>query len=207
MTQELKFKIIIIGDSGVGKTSMLLKYVDDYFPETHIATIGVEYKTKTLIKGKYKISLNIWDTAGQERFKSITKTFFNNTTGALFVYDITKRASFSGPTGVKSWIKDSQEYDKFDSIIVGNKIDLEKKREIKFSELKELGVKNKMDFFETSAKTGKNINEVFDKLVDNIIKNRSEEELIKEFGIKSNSKNKKLSKKNDNKKRHVANEL
>ena len=201
MTQELKFKIIIIGDSGVGKTSMLLKYVDDYFPETHIATIGVEYKTKTLIKGKYKISLNIWDTAGQERFKSITKTFFNNTTGALFVYDITKRASFSGPTGVKTWIKDTKEYDKFDSIIVGNKIDLEKKRVINFSELKELGVKNKMDFFETSAKTGKNINEVFDKLVDNIIKNRSEEELIKEFGIKSGSKNKKLSKKNDNKKK------
>ena len=201
MTQELKFKIIIIGDSGVGKTSMLLKYVDDYFPETHIATIGVEYKTKTLIKGKYKISLNIWDTAGQERFKSITKTFFNNTTGALFVYDITKRASFSGPTGVKNWIKDTKEYDKFDSIIVGNKIDLEKKRVINFSELKELGVKNKMDFFETSAKTGKNINEVFDKLVDNIIKNRSEEELIKEFGIKSGSKNKKLSKKNDNKKK------
>ena len=200
MTQELKFKIIIIGDSGVGKTSMLLKYVDDYFPETHIATIGVEYKTKTLIKGKYKISLNIWDTAGQERFKSITKTFFNNTTGALFVYDITKRSSFSGPTGVKTWIKDSQEYHKFDSIIVGNKIDLVK-REVQFSELKELGVKNKMDFFETSAKTGKNINEVFDKLVDNIIKNRSEEELIKEFGIKSNSKNKKLSKKNDNKKK------
>ena len=63
--QELKFKILIIGDSGVGKTSMLLKYVDDYFPDTHIATIGVEYKTKKITKGKYKITLNIWDTAGQ----------------------------------------------------------------------------------------------------------------------------------------------
>jgi small GTP-binding protein len=78
--QELKFKILIIGDSGVGKTSMLLKYVDNYFPDTHIATIGVEYKTKTIFKGKYKITLNIWDTAGQERFKSITKSFFSNTT-------------------------------------------------------------------------------------------------------------------------------
>ena len=105
--QELKFKILIIGDVGVGKTSMLLKYVNDFFPDTHIATIGVEHKTKTIIKGKYKISLNIWDTAGQERFKSITKSFFSNTAGVVFVYDITKRDSFSGISGVKTWIKDS----------------------------------------------------------------------------------------------------
>ena len=90
-TQELKFKILIIGDSGVGKTSMLLKYVENYFPDTHIATIGVEYKTKVMNRGKYKINLNIWDTAGQERFKSITKSFFSYSTGVVFVYDITKR--------------------------------------------------------------------------------------------------------------------
>ena len=183
--KELRFKILIIGDSGVGKTSMLLKYVDDYFPDTHIATIGVEYKTKVMIKGKYKINLNIWDTAGQERFKSITKSFFSNSTGIVFVYDITKRDSFSGSSGVKNWIKDSEDYGKFDSVLCGNKIDLEKKRQVKFEELKELGLKKNLEIFETSAKTGKNINEVFEKLVDIIIKNRAEDELFREFGVKS----------------------
>ena len=192
--QELKFKILIIGDSGVGKTSMLLKYVDDFFPDTHIATIGVEHKTKTITKGKYKISLNIWDTAGQERFKSITKSFFSNTTGVVFVYDITKRDSFSGPSGLKNWIKDAEEYGKFDRIICGNKIDLGNKRQVKCDEAKEFSMKKKLEYFETSAKTGENINEVFDKLVDLIIKNRSEDELLREFGVKAKSRGETLTK-------------
>ena len=193
--QELKFKILIIGDSGVGKTSMLLKYVDDYFPDTHIATIGVEYKTKTLTQGKFKITLNIWDTAGQERFKSITKSFFSNATGVVFVYDITKRDSFSGSSGVKTWIKDSEEYGSFNSVLCGNKLDLEKNRKVNVDELKELGIKKKMEYFETSAKTGKNINEVFDKLVDVIIKSRSESDLINEFGVKTKPRGETLTRK------------
>ena len=121
---ELKLKILLIGDSAVGKTSMLLKYVDNYFPETHMATLGVEYKTKVISTDKFNINLNIWDTAGQERFKSITKTFFNNTNGIIFVYDITSKESFDG---VKNWIKDSEVYGKFESLLCGNKCDLEKK--------------------------------------------------------------------------------
>ena len=190
--QELKLKILIIGDSGVGKTSMLLRYTDDYFPDTHIATIGVEYKTKIITKGKYKINFNIWDTAGQERFKSITKSFFSNATGIIFVYDITKRETFNG---VKNWIKDSEEYGKYDRVVCGNKIDLEKKREVKFDELKEYGIKKKMDYLETSAKTGVKINEAFEKLADIIINNRTEEELIREFGVKSKSRGQTLTKK------------
>ena len=191
--QELKFKIIIIGDSGVGKTSMLLKYADNFFPESHIATIGVECKNKVITKGKYKINLNIWDTAGQERFKSITKSFFSGATGIIFVYDISKRCSFDG---VKNWIKDSEGYDKYDRILCGNKVDLDNKREVKVDELKEYGIKKKIDFMETSAKTGKNIFEAFDKLVDNIIKNRTENELIRDYGIKSKPAGTTLSKSN-----------
>ena len=193
--QELKFKILIIGDSGVGKTSMLLKYVDNFFPDTHIATIGVEYKTKSFKKGKYQITLNIWDTAGQERFKSITKSFFSNTTGVIFVYDITKRESFSGDNGVKNWIKDSEDYGKYDRILCGNKIDLDNNREVKADEAKEFSIKKKMSYLETSAKSGKNINEAFDKLVDLIIKNRTEEELLREFSVKSKPRGETLSKK------------
>ena len=191
---ELKFKITLLGDSGSGKAPLILRYVDNYFPETHIATIGVEYKTKTITKGKYKITLNIWDTAGQERFKSITKSFLSNTSGIIYVYDITKRVSFSGSSGIKSLIKDTEEYGEFPGILCGTNLDLEKNRKVTYDELKELGLKKKMDFFEVSAKTGTNVNEVFEKLVDLIIKSRSEEELIKEFGVKTKPRGQTLTK-------------
>ena len=179
--QELKLKILIIGDTSVGKTSLLLKYVDNYFPETHMATIGVEYKDKIMNTPKYKITLNIWDTAGQERFKSITRSFFNKTNGILFVYDITSSESFDG---VKNWIKDSEPYGKFESVLCGNKVDLEGQRQVKIDTLKEYGLKKKMEVFETSAKTGNNVNEAFKKLVDLILKSRSDAQLIEEFGVK-----------------------
>ena len=195
---ELKLKILIIGDSAVGKTSMLLKYVDNFFPETHMATIGVEYKSKTINTDKYKINLNIWDTAGQERFKSITRSFFNNTNGIVFVYDLTKKESFDG---VKNWIKDSEPYGKFESVLCGNKLDLDNKREVKYDALKEYGLKKKMEVFETSAKNGMNLDKVFQKLIDLILKSRTEEELIKEFGVKSQNLNlgKRTNTKKDNK--------
>ena len=196
MSIELNFKIVLIGDQDVGKTQFLLKYTNDYFPETHVASIGVEYKTKTLIKGKYKITLNIWDSAGQEHFKSITKTFFNNTAGIIFIYNINRRSSFSGPTGIKNWIRDAEEYGNFECVICGNLIGSENKREVSFSELKELATKKNFGYFETCPETGKNINEAFDYLIDNIIKNRSEEELVKEFGIQERKRVKLSSKKN-----------
>ena len=178
---ELKFKILTIGDSAVGKTSLLLKYVDNFFPETHMATIGVEYKTKNIETSKYKVILHLWDTAGQERFKSITKSFFNNANGIVFVYDITSKESFDG---VKNWIKDAEPYGKFESILCGNKIDLDKNREVKIDTLKEFGLKKKIDVFETSAKNGTKVNEAFEKLVDLIIKSKSHDELIRDFGVK-----------------------
>ena len=177
---ELKLKILLIGDTAVGKTCMILKYIDNNFPETHIATIGVEYKSKVIYTDKYKITLNIWDTSGQERFKSITKSFFINANGALFVYDITNIKTYEN---VKNWIKDSEMYGKFDSIICGNKIDLDSQRAIKFDTLKEFGLKQKIPVIETSAKTGVNIEEAFKMIVDQILKGRNDEEIRKEFGV------------------------
>ena len=176
---ELKLKLLLIGDTSVGKTSMILKYTDNKFPQTHIATIGVEYKSKTIYTDKYKITLNIWDTSGQERFKSITKNFFRNTNGVLFVYDITSYKSFSN---IKNWMKDSEMYEKFDSIICGNKVDLDSLREVQFETLKEFGLKQKIPYIETSAKDGVGINEAFKMITEEIIKGRSDEELKKEFG-------------------------
>jgi Ras-related protein Rab-1A len=199
---ELKFKILIIGDSAVGKTSLLLKYVDNFFPETHMATIGVEYKTKNIETSKYKVILHLWDTAGQERFKSITKSFFNNANGIVFVYDITSKESFDG---VKNWIKDAEPYGKFESILCGNKIDLEKKREVKIDSLKEYGLKKKIDVFETSAKTGVKVNDAFEKLVDLIIKSKSHDELVRDFGVKQGSSNLNLTKSNKKKNQNGGN--
>ena len=182
--KEIRLKLLIIGDSSVGKTSILLNYTDNYFPESHVATIGVEYKVKELIKDNYKITLQIWDTAGQERFRSITKSFFRNTNGILFVYDITNRKSFQN---VKEWIKDSEMHDSgFEKILVGNKIDLKKNREIKYEELEELGKKKNIDVIETSAKDGININEAFEKIVDLILNNKNEMDIMGEYGMKNN---------------------
>ena len=183
--KDIKLKLLIIGDSNVGKTSMLLNYTDNYFPESHLATIGVEYKVKELKTNKFNIALQIWDTAGQERFRSITKSFFRNTNGILFVYDITCRRSFQS---VKDWIKDSEMHDSgFEKILVGNKIDLEEKREVQTDELKEYGLKKKIDIIETSAKERINIDEAFKKIVDLILGNKDEKKILEEFGVKTNN--------------------
>ena len=180
---HLKFKLIIIGDTAVGKTSMLLKYTDNKFPEKHLSTIGVEFKAKEIETEKYNVTLQIWDTAGQERYKSIAKSFFNSTNGIIFVYDITSRDTFES---IREWIKDSENYGTFSRIICGNKIDLNDLRVVKFDELKELGLKKKIDILETSAKDGININEAFKKIVDLIISSHTSEELLQEFQEKKN---------------------
>jgi len=180
--KDIKLKLLIIGDSNVGKTSMLLNYTDNYFPESHLATIGVEYKVKEIETEKYKIVLQIWDTAGQERFRSITKSFFRNTNGVLFVYDLTNRKSYQS---VKDWIKDSEmHHTGFEKILVGNKLDLEEKREVPKDELKEFGLKKNIEVIEASAKTRTNIDEAFQKIVNLILKNKTDSQIIQEFGVK-----------------------
>ena len=182
---ELSLKILIIGDSQVGKTSLLLNYIDKIFPEEHISTIGVEYKEKFIKKDDFNIRLQVWDTAGQERFRSITKSIYRNTNGVLFVYDITSKESF---VNVKNWIKDTENMDKdIKGVILGNKIDLENGRVVSKEDLEEIGNKYKMPVLEVSAKKGINVNECFDKLVDELFKNKTREDIIKAFIRKNKS--------------------
>ena len=172
---DLALKILIIGDSQVGKTSLLLEYVDKMFPEEHISTIGVEYKEKFIKKDEYDIKLQIWDTAGQERFRSITKSIYRNANGVLFVYDVTNKESFEN---VKHWIKDTEKIDKdIRGIIIGNKIDLIEKRKILKEDLDELGKKYDMPVLDVSAKNAINVNESFDLIVEELFRNRSKEEI------------------------------
>ena len=182
---DLDIKLIIVGDSSVGKTSILLKYIDDIFPDRYVATIGVECKIKIFKYKGFNIKLQIWDTAGQERFHSITKNFFHNVDGIFFVYDITNNRTFKG---VKNWIKEAEEVgNSFEKILIGNKCDLIDEREVNPEEVEAYCKIKNIKFYETSAKNNINLKEVFDKIVELILKDKTDEIIIKEFGIKNNS--------------------
>ena len=192
---EITIKLLLLGDSRVGKTSLLLNYVDKMFPEAHISTLGVEYKEKTINKNNFNIRLQIWDTAGEERFRSITKNIFRNANGILFVYDVTNKESF---VNIKNWIKDTENIDKeIKGLIIGNKIDLEEERKISLEDLEEIGQKYNKPFIETSAKTGVNVNECFETLIDELFKNKSIDE-IKSMYLRKNKNDLSISTKKTN---------
>ena len=176
---EISLKILLIGDSFVGKTSLLLKYCDGQFPEAHMATIGVEFKDKIINVGKWKVRLQIWDTSGQERFRSITQNFYRNADGILFVYDVTNRESFSH---IKDWLMDSQVEDSdIKRILVGNKIDLEDKRAIDAEKMNTFAESKKMKCFETSAKSGENVENIFKEISLLILENKTDDEILDQF--------------------------
>ena len=182
---KLSLKILLIGDSQVGKTSLLLKYTEHIFPEDHISTIGVEYKDKFIKKDNYNIRLQIWDTAGQERFHSITKNIYRNANGVIFVFDVTNNESYKN---IKNWIKDLENIQSdIKSIIIGNKIDLDDKREIKKNDIESLANKYNMQFLETSAKNNINVNECFDLIVNEILKDKDVNTIIKLYSRKTKS--------------------
>ena len=161
------FKYIIIGDAAVGKSNLLLRYVHGQFNEQYQATIGVEFGAKNLNIRDRLYRIQIWDTAGQENFKSITRAYYKNSVCALVVYDITKRVTFEN---VGSWIDDcrNQSPKTINLILIGNKSDLEEQREVTYEEGKELADQNGIYFYETSAKNGQNVEEVFYNSADEI---------------------------------------
>ena len=196
--KEISLKIIILGDSNVGKTSILLKYVDGYFPTIYVATIGVEYKVKKITINGVDINLHIWDTAGQERFRSMTKSFMQNADGIIYVYDITQRESFNN---LKTWIRESDEASEgFKKIIVGNKIDLENNRKIGKDVVEKFCEENNIKGVEMSAKEGKNIGECFEYLARSIIGIKTKDELLKTYTEEAREKG--ISIKEKKKKKH-----
>ena len=183
--EEISIKLLLVGDSGVGKTSLLLQYTDNSYPLDHVATIGVEYKIKMFKYKNFNVKLQIWDTAGQERFHSITNNFFHNADGILFVYDITNRKSF---LGAKNWIKEAKEVGNyFQTILIGNKIDLEEYRKVLKVDAEDYCKENNIELFEASAKDNLNLKEAFSKMVELIFKDKTDEEIIREYGETNNS--------------------
>ena len=163
------FKYIIIGDAAVGKSNILLRYVHGQFKDEYQLTIGVEFGAKNIEINNKIYRIQIWDTAGQENFRSITRAYYKNSVCALVVYDITNKDSFKN---ILNWIQDckNQSPKTIFMVLVGNKSDLNDKREVSYDDGKDLAEKNNMLFFETSAKNGDNIEEIFGNSAQEIAK-------------------------------------
>ena len=164
---EMIFKIILVGDIGVGKTNILSKYISNKFETDSKSTIGVELSTKTFNINNNKINAQIWDTAGQEKYKSLTKAYYKGALGALVIYDITQKITFEN---IDKWISDLKisADEKVSIILIGNKSDLEEKREVSKEDGENKAKLNGISFLETSALNGNNIEIAFKTLVKNV---------------------------------------
>ncbi len=154
------FKVIIIGQSGVGKTSLLSRYVDLSFPEAHSNTIGVEFKVKTVTVGNHVAKLQLWDTAGQERFHSLTASYFRGAHAVMFVFALDDLDSFRK---LDFWIGTAEEKQIKIRMLVGNKCDTD--RTVGIDDINALvHTYPEMSYFETSARTGQSVNDAFVQL-------------------------------------------
>uniref|UniRef100_A0A1A8KQM6 small monomeric GTPase n=2 Tax=Nothobranchius TaxID=28779 RepID=A0A1A8KQM6_NOTKU len=172
-TYDLLFKLLLIGDSGVGKTCVLFRFSDDAFNTTFISTIGIDFKIKTVeLQGK-KIKLQIWDTAGQERYRTITTAYYRGAMGFILMYDITNEESFNA---VQDWATQIKTYswDNAQVIMVGNKCDMDQERVVPHEKGKHLADQLGFEYYEASAKENINVRQVFERLVDIICVKMSE---------------------------------
>ena len=163
------FKLLWIGNSSVGKSSLLFRFVENVWDDSFVPTIGVDFKLKTLEVNGKKVKLQIWDTAGQERFKNITASYYRGGNGVLVVYDITERESFDNLT---SWLIEIEKNANKNvyKLLIGNKCDLEDKRKVTYQEGKDFAESNGMKFIETSAKDNTKVQEAFELLTSEIMK-------------------------------------
>ena len=171
-------QLLIIGDSSVGKTSLISRYANGTFKEEYLATVGLDYYTKNEIIDNKTIQIKLWDTAGQERFKSLTQNYFRNAEGVLLVYDVTSTESFDNLKYWISSIKDNMKQQDMNIplIIIGNKIDMEDSREIIKENAEKFAGENNYKYFETSAKTGAGVDDAIRELVNQVLKQTGSDE-------------------------------
>jgi len=164
------FKLLLIGDSGVGKSCLLLRFADDTYTESYISTIGVDFKIRTIQLDGKTIKLQIWDTAGQERFRTITSSYYRGAHGIIVVYDVTEMESFNN---VKQWLHEIDRYasEGVNKLLVGNKSDLVTKKQVETQTAKDLADSLSIPFLETSAKSATNVEQAFMTMASEI-KNR-----------------------------------
>ena len=163
-------KNLVIGDFNVGKTNFILQFAEEQFIENPMSTVGFDLKSKVIKVGSENIKIQVWDTAGQERYRAITSAYYKGAKGVLIVYDITRRESF---TNLDKWLSDFKMKCDDDAaiVIIGNKSDLQSKREVDKEEAALKAQSNGLAFFETSAKENENVNIAFLNLVQQVVKN------------------------------------
>lgn len=195
---DIIFKIIIIGDTSVGKTGLLNRYLHNDFSDNTKATVGVDFGAKKLVYNDCKIKLQIWDTAGQERYRSITNAYYKGAKGAIIVYDISKRSSFEN---VERWISEIKSLGDPNLLLllIGNKSDLEEKREVSLDEGKQKAINLGIAFMETSAKNSTNVVKAFEEisfkitdsiLINQLTENKSQEDIVFDRKVEYSFKNK-----------------
>jgi len=162
MSYSYLFKYIIIGDTGVGKSCLLLQFIDNRFRQKHEVTIGVEFGARMINVDGKNVKLQIWDTAGQESFRSITRSYYRAAAGALLVYDITRRETFQH---LAKWLEEARQNGnpQMSFILVGNKCDMEAERAVSYEEGERFARQNELIYVETSAKTAYNVEDAFSK--------------------------------------------
>lgn len=175
---DFLFKLLLIGDSGVGKSCLLLRFADDTYTESYITTIGVDFKIRTVEIETKTIKLQIWDTAGQERFRTITSSYYRGAHGIIVVYDVTDAESFNN---VKQWLHEIDRYasENVNKLLVGNKSDLVAKRAVTFEQGQEFANSLGIDFVETSAKNSTNVEKAF-MVMSKQIKSRMKSQPVNE---------------------------
>ena len=166
------FKILLIGDLGVGKSCVILRYVEGDFPGNIMSSIGVDFKTKQIELDEHSIKMQIWDTAGHEKFRTITTSYYKSAQAIIILYDITQKSSFDH---IRNWIT---EIDKFGKqgvlkVIVGNKLDLENNRKISKEDAENLALKYGVKLWEVSAKDNTNIEEMFVDTIKTLLEKNS----------------------------------
>eukprot|EP00891_Asterochloris_glomerata_P001043 jgi/Astpho2/1043/Aster-00863 len=162
-------KLLLIGDSGVGKSCLLLRFSEDSFTSSFITTIGIDFKIKKILLDNKWIKLQIWDTAGQERFRTITSAYYRGAMGILLVYDVTDEASFNN---IRNWMRNIEQHasDNVNKVLIGNKCDMdEHKRVVPYSKGQALADEYRIQFFETSAKNNIRVEEVFQSVAKDVM--------------------------------------